>query len=858
MDAPAISFGQWLKRQRRARDWTQEELASRIGCAPISLRKIESGERRPSKEITQRIADVLAVPEADRASFTAFARAVYPDETPAPVAVAPPAAPVRAPRPAADRPTRLHNLPVQLTSFVGRERDIEKVLLLLGSARLLTLTGAGGCGKTRLALEVASRLAEDAPHLFSDGVWLVDLARLGDANLIPQAIASSLGLRDETLRPLLDQLADYLAPRCELLVLDNCEHLIEGCAAVADTLLRSAGELKVLATSREPLAIDGEVTYYVPSLEVPDPQRLPPLSQAIAYEAVRLFAERAVSVRPGFQITAENVPAVAEICQRLDGMPLAIELAASRTRALPVADIRARLADRFQLLTGGSRVALPRHQTLRATIEWSYALLSEPERGLLRHLAVFAGGWTLPAAEAVCVPASSGQACAPGEAPSPGVLDLLTHLVDKSLVIPEWRGHGDRYGMLETLRQFALEQLEKCGEAAEARGRHATYFVDLAEQAEPMLMSTEQRAWQIKLEAEHNNIQVALDWLASDEGGRAFPRAQEAGLRLAGALWRYWEVRGHPAEGQARLDPLLRYGDPDTDPAVLARAHLGAGLCSFSRGDLAAATVHYEESVRLYRAVGDRDAVTRPLTYIGWLSTYRLDFARARSVLEEALAISREVGDLQAETWATARLGIVAYWAGDPEKGIPLLERALHLSREMGDELGTGWWLLMLGQACFAAGQVDRSEQLEEECLLRTSELGDRRDYAHALEVLTWIASMRGESARAIRYMNQCAALMRELGDGFGIATALFTYPFAFAPVDPLAAIRAGATAVALSSAGGFTPPLRSVVQFDELMAGLKAAVGPEAFAAQWESGAATPGDRALTEALELGQSLLQ
>ena len=849
MDTPALSFAQWLKRQRRGHDWTQEELASQIGCAPITVRKLESGERRPSKEIAQRIAEVFAVPDGDRARFMLFARAVYPAEISASVPPAEmPTAYLPPGRSATEGPIRAHNLAIQLTSFIGREREIAGVTALLGQARLLTLTGAGGCGKTRLALQVAARLVDDLRETFPDGVWLVDLARLADPSLIPQAIASGLGIRDEALRPLLDQLVDYCAPRRLLLLLDNCEHLIAGCALVADTLLRAAGDLKVLATSREPLAIDGEVTFYVPSLQVPDPQHLPPFADAIEYEAVRLFRERAGSVRPGFQVTGSDLPVVAEICQRLDGMPLAIELAASRTKVLPLDEICARLADRFQLLTGGSRVALPRHQTLRATIEWSYGLLSDPERALLRHLAVFAGGWTLPAVEAVCAAVDNVGG---------NVLEQLTHLVDKSLVIPEWRGRAERYGMLETLRQFALEQLEQGGEGVAARGRHAAYFVGLAEAAEPKLMSTEQRAWQISLEAEHNNIQVALDWLASPEAERVVGRPRELGLRLAGALWRYWEVRGHLAEGQARLEPLLQGPLADIDPVVLARAHLGAGVCSFYRGDFASATVHYEESVRLYRAVGDRYAVTRPLTYLGWMDTYRTDFARARGELEEALTLSRELGDRQAEAWAAARLGIVAYWAGDPEKGIPLLERALALSREMGDELGTGWWLLMLGQAAFFAGQVGRAEELAEECLVRTQELGDRRDYAYALQVLANAANVRAEAAKAISLINRCAVMLRELGDGFGMATALFCYPFGLASSDPLAAIQIGAASMAVCQAGGFALPLRSVVMFEDLMAKLKAAVGSDVFATQWEQGSLLPMEQALAQALALGQAVI-
>jgi non-specific serine/threonine protein kinase len=848
VDTPVLSFASWLKRQRRSHDWTQEELAVRIGCAPVTLRKLESGERRPSKEIAQRIAEIFDVPEADRPRFMAFARAVYPVADAAPVPPPEiPAVPIPPVRPATELPARYRSLPIQLTSFVGREREIVSVTALLGQARLLTLTGAGGCGKTRLALEVAARLATDSHDAFPDGIWLVDLARLADSTLVPQAIASSLGIRDEALRPLLDQLVDYCAPRRLLLLLDNCEHLIAACAFVADALLRASAGLRILATSREPLAIGGEATFHVPSLQSPDPLRLPPFDDAIEYEAVRLFRERAESVRPGFEVTPANLPVVAEICQRLDGMPLAIELAAARTRVLTVDDISARLGDRFQLLTGGSRVALPRHQTLRATIEWSYALLSDADRALLRHLAVFAGGWTLPAAEAVCAPVAGVGG---------NVLDLLAHLVDKSLVVSGWRGHAGRYGMLETLRQFALEQLEAGGEGAAARGRHAAYFVELAEAAEPKLMSTEQRAWQISLAAEHNNIQVALDWLASPEAEAVVDRPRELGLRLAGALWRYWEVRGSLAEGQAHLEPLLAGSTAGIDPAVLARAHLGAGVCAFYRGDFAAATARYEESVRLYRAVGDRRALTRPLTYLGWMDTYRTDFARARGELEEALALSRELGDSQAEAWATARLGIVAYWAGDPEKGIPLLERALALSRELGDELGTGWWLLMLGQATFAAGQTERTVELLEECLVCTEALGDRRDHAFALTQLSVADLGRGDPAQATARLNEAASIFRELGDGFGITAALFGYAFTLASFHPLAAIRIGGAVTTACQAGGFAFPLGLVVMFDNLLAGLKDGVGAGAFAAEWEAGSRLPLEAALAQALALGRAV--
>ena len=565
MENTELSFGPWLKRLRRSRDLTQEELADRIGCAVVTLHKIETEDRRPSKEIAQRLAEALCVPESDQAAFIAFAALPTPRRFlhhPSPSNP-----PCRSTRAGLQRTARCAatTCPHSSPASWDATREMPEIASLLATARLLTLTGAGGSGKTRLGLEVAGGLTE----AFRDGVWLADLARLADPNLVPQAIAAALGVRDEGLRPLLDQLSDYCRPRLMLLLLDNCEHLIDACAAVAHRLLSAAPDLKILATSREPMGIGGEITFVVPTLAVPDPGSLPPLDALMRFGAIRLFTERARIARPDFALTEANGAAVAEICRRLDGMPLAIELAASRVRLLPVEEIRARLADRFDLLTGGSRIALPRHQTLRATIEWSYALLTEPERGLLRRLAVFAGGWTLQAAEVVC-----GMQ---DDAAQPHVLDLMARLVDKSLVVPEWRGRLGRYGMLETLRQFALEQLEQCGEAADVRRRHAAYFVALAEEAEEALMGSEQRAWQARLDDEHNNIQVTFDWLASAEARSVQARPEEAALRMAGALWRYWEVRGHVAEGRERLLPRLAAADPETPAIVRARGHLGRG-----------------------------------------------------------------------------------------------------------------------------------------------------------------------------------------------------------------------------------------------------------------------------------------
>ena len=406
------------------------------------------------------------------------------------------------------------NLPLQLSSFVGREREIAEVKGLFAERRLMSLIGPGGCGKTRLALAVAHEMVEG----FEDGVWWVELASLSDPKLVAGAVASALGVREVADRPSTEVLLEHLEPRKTLLVLDNCEHLIEGCAVLADTLLRSCPGLEILATSREPLRIAGESSWPVPSLSLPDSQQQPPASELARYEAIRLFVERAGAADAGFSLTDQNASAVARLCRKLDGIPLAIELAAARVRALTVEQISERLEDPLSLLTTGSRTAAPRHQTLRATLQWSYELLDERERALFDRLSVFAGGWDLEAAEAIGAggPIQAGL-----------VLNLLSQLVDKSLVVVEPSpvdAGALRYGMLEPVRQYALERLMESGEAEETRRRHAAFFVALAEEARPKLRAAPQVEWLERLEKENSNLRGALSWALSADDIRTAAR----------------------------------------------------------------------------------------------------------------------------------------------------------------------------------------------------------------------------------------------------------------------------------------------------------------------------------------------
>ena len=495
-----------------------------------------------------------------------------------------------------------HNLPAARTSFIGREREMVEVKRTLAMTRLLTLTGAGGSGKTRLALQVARSLISTYP----DGVWLVELAPLSEGDLVAQEVARALEVPERPGRPLVDILVDALGNKELLLVVDNCEHLVEATAQLVDALLDSCPRLRVLATSREPLGVGGEILWQVPPLSVPAktggrPDEESTVESLMRYEAVRLFVDRARLRLPTFQLTQENAWAVARVCRRLDGIPLAIELATARMGVLAVEQVAQRLELSLDVLKGLSRTATPRHQTLRATLDWSYNLLSEVEQAMLRRLSVFAGGWTLAAAEAVC----SGSVIEQED-----VLDLLGGLVDKSLVVAgASTGCAVRYRMLEPIRQYAREKLEESGEAQYVQGRHTDFFFALAEEAEPELVGSQQNVWLERLEGEHDNLREALSW--SLERGRA-----DLALRLGAALWRFWHVRGYLSEGIRWMERVLAGSEPAASP-VRVNALEGMGWLTQFQGDYERAKATYEEMLKLSRGLGDKGNVATALNSLG-------------------------------------------------------------------------------------------------------------------------------------------------------------------------------------------------------------------------------------------------
>ena len=643
-----------------------------------------------------------------------------------------------------------HNLPLELSSFVGREKELAEVKRLLENNRLLTLTGSGGCGKTRLALAVASELVE----AFEDGVWLVGLAPLADPALVPQAVASTLGVREQSGRILTEILYAYLRSKKVLLVLDNCEHLIEACAKLSEVLLRSCPQLRVLATSREALGITGEVTWLVPSLTLPDLRHLPAFESLPRYESARLFLERTAAVKPTFVLTEQNAGAVAQICYRLDGIPLAIELAAARTKVLSVEQVADRLDDTFKLLSAGGRTAVPRHRTLHATMDWSHELLPEEERALFRRLSVFAGGFTLEAIELVC----GGEGLEQDE-----VLELLSHLVDKSLVMMREEGGEARYRLLETVRQYGWEKLSESGEERRVRERHAGHYLALAEEAELELKAEGQVAWLERLEREHDNLRAGMRWLL--ERGES-----EKATRLGWALWLFWWIRGHFAEGRRSMERVLSAEGSASMPAsARARALYVEGTMACGQGDTRSAEPQLEESAALFRQLRDNRGVAYALGSAAVVAITQERFEQAIAYSEEATDLFLEVGD----KWGAApMLGCSAVgWLnkGDHRRARSLAERGLALCRETGDKHGTSIALFTLAGVAQAERDYERARDLFEEGIAVSTELGNEADIVHCLEGLAATAGAEGKIVRAARLWGAAEALLEKI-------EAMYTY----------------------------------------------------------------------------------
>lgn len=736
-----------------------------------------------------------------------------------------------------------HNLPSDVSSFVGRQAEIGALRRLLGTTRLLTLTGSGGVGKTRLALHLAASLLGDA----ADAVWLVELAPLADPTLVPQAVAQAVGLREERGRPLLATLAAGLRVGRVLLLLDNCEHLVAACAQLAERLLRACPGLRILATSRELLGVPGEVNWRVPSLSTPVAGEQVALEDLAESEAVQLFVERAQAARPGFVLAEQNAPAVWDICRRLDGIPLAIELAAARVRMMAPDEIAARLGDRFRLLTGGSRTAPPRQQTLRAAIDWSYDLLTPPERCLLERLSVFHGGFGLQAVEAVCADtAPSDPATADGHGTArDATLGLLSRLVDRSLVVlaePTNEEVVTRYRLLETLLAYGEEKLQQRGEAHMMRERHADWLVGLAMQAARALHGPDQAYWLRWAEREHDNVRVALHWALERED-------VDTAMRVGAALWWSWALHLRWSEGQAWLERVLALPCAQSAPATRADVLLGAGMMASFLGDLPTAQARLAESVAVGQELGDAFVFVR-LGASTARAMFRGEQASIRHEVHEILEVARSVGHTLTEVLCLETLAVAATSRDEHDQASRYLVDGERLARATGDIWSLAKLLMTHGDVERSRGEHASARKLYAESQARFDELGLGPDPG-ILHNLGYVTLAEGDVTQGAVTFREALNLFRRIGDWRGAADCLVGAGCVLAAAGQAAegARLFGAGEAALHA---LSTQLWAANRADyrRWLAFAKAGTTRAAFATAWSEGRALPLDQAVWVAL--------
>jgi predicted ATPase/DNA-binding XRE family transcriptional regulator len=879
-------FGAWLKARRIAYGLTQRELGEWVSCSAVTIRKIEAGTLRPSRQVAELLASVLEVPADERAEFVRLAR-----EAGIP----------RTLWEGTDKQNATHagNLPTPTTSLIGRQAELAdlQALLLREAVRLVTLTGPPGVGKTRLSLEVAANLTDD----FTDGVYFVPLAPIRDPGLLAATIIRALGTRQAATRDLDVELRSYLGKKRILLVLDNFEHLLEAAPRVAE-LLSSCPHLKVLATGRGPLRLRGERRFPVPPLLLPDPSLFSKIAPSAAKEqalaegvrfnallsnpAVALFAERAQAVQPVFHFTSETARMVASICTQLDGLPLAIELAAARVSVLSASEILGRLHKRLGLLQGGAQDLPERQQTLRSAIAWSYDLLDAGERKLFQRLAVFAGGSTLEAIEAVCVGDENLRFSAE---------DGVWSLVEKNLLIGVEDARGEsRYGMLETLREYAQERLSESGEELATRRRHADFLVGLCEQAAPRLLGSEMGMWVARLEEEHDNLRSALGWLI--EQGDA-----EAVFRMAWVLSVLWTVHGHLREGRRWLDAALALASPSDRTANRANALFGAGRLAAAQGDYVPSCAYYEESVAIFRELndstgiakvlnnlgivlaglnayeesrlaqeesleirrkaGDKQGVALCLNELGRIAYEQMDYARARSLHEESLAIFREIADTRSIAYSLQRLGMVAIAQRDYASARPQFMESLALWRELGYQQAIAWTIQSQGDVARGLEDYEGARSLYEESLAIYEELGAMAGFQSSLQNLGYLALDRGDLDQATELFTRGLKLAVEIGSAGSIAGSISGLACVAAararetntsnPEDPKRAAMLFGAARALCEAIGINDDPGDLTEDEIGMGAARARLGVEVFEEAWAEGLALTAEQAVEYALD-------
>ncbi len=856
-----LTFGTLLRRYRGAAGLTQEELAERSGLTAQAIGLLERGHRqRPHPHTVQQLADALALVGRQRASFEAAAyRAPHS---------------VGANDPAAPPPPSHPPLPTPPTALVGRHAEVNALSgwLAQASMPLVTLTGPGGVGKTRLALEVAIQFGER----FIDGVAFVNLAALRDSALVPGAVAEVLGIRESQGQGVGQGVLAYLAEKRLLLLLDNFEQVVAAAPWLAE-VLATCPALRMLVTSRTALRLRGEREFPVLPLPLPHPAYWWPVDALARNPAVDLFVRRAQAVRPDFALTAADAPSVAEIVRRLDGLPLAIELAAARVKVLPLSALLARLERRLDVLVGGARDLPERQQTLRRTLAWSCELLDAEERALFRRLAVFAGGCDLEAAE---------QVCAGGGIAARQVLDLLARLIDHSLVQAELAGMP-RYWLLETTRAYASEQLEEAGEAADLQRRHCDWCLALAERAESEWRGPRQVAWLERLELEHDNMRAALR--CAEETG-----AKEAELRLAGSLYRFWEVRGHWREGQEWLRRALA-GNSGQPTAARAKAMQAAALLAANVGDYDDSVRLLEEVVVLWRHLGDERSLAWSLDDLGSVFRRHGDYERATPLYEESLAIWRDVGDAGGIGWMLHGLGVVAHEQGNHARALALYEEALVRWQEEGDLIGIAMSLDGLAGVAHDQGDLCRALARYEEAVPIKRQRGDVLGLACSFDYLGTLALEQGDSERALGLYEEGLALKRQLGEPSQISFTLYNLCLAtYKRGDHERAAAVGLEALALERKMGNTvymarwlegwaaavlahgsaeqaawllasaavlregsgSPPRDRTRYERLLARVGAVLTVEAFAAAWAAGRAMTPEQAAIAALGVADRL--
>jgi len=808
-----LSFGEWLRKQRRALDLSRQDLAHQAGCAEITLRRIEAGTLKPSKELASLLLEKVGIPQNKRDQWISFARG----QSGIPL------------EQSGSAPQPQTNLPAPLTSFIGREKELGQITNLLEKHRLVTLIGPGGVGKTRLSLKVGEQLLSNYAH----GAWLVELAPLNNPELIPQTITSIFGITSASNLPVTEVLINYLRAKTALLILDNCEHVLDGCVQLADTLLKQCPNLKILATSRETLGILGEASYVVPPLGLPDNEKL--LDTYREFDSVRLFDERAQLARHDFALTMDNAPSVAQICHHLDGIPLAIELAAVQVIQFSPAEIAAQLADSFKFLTDGNRTALPRQQTLRASMDWSWNLLTESEQTLLRQLSVFSGGWTLGSALEVC----DGD-----------IMSLTGSLVKKSLIVMNQEGRREtRYGFHEVVRQYAIDKLLESGEASSTRDRHLGYFLKFAEPASEGLFGKERIHWSNLFETEYDNLRSVLRW--------GLDHAPLQVLTLVGFLADFWLTHGYLAEGGAwcsaaldRAENLSYYGR-DIDRARARGFQAWARLLN-NQGEYRIAREAAEKSIALYRQLGDTKHLARSLIVLGSACAFSGDISPAFDFVHESERISREMGYTSELGWALEVLSYLTFETHGraAEKEIEAyVQESLALPQEHAWRNSFSKQFLV--RKAYERGDFVTARKHAEEALSYYQEMGNTNAYNALKSAMAHGLRQIGNFEEALTIYRETILTYKDLGHRGAIAHQLECFAFiAMAQEQGERTVRLLGAAEALREVSDSRMTPQERIEYDKKVAGLREGMDEEMFTSLWAEGHAMTIEQAIAYAL--------